>query len=280
MAFCQSTPFYGQPSFGIRSTEAPNEDRYVYKALPDVVIQTVATAGVRLSTVWRDRPVLLTMIFTRCAGVCSPFLRSLKGTAADAEGLGRDYRIVVLSFDPQDPAADMDRMGESLGVKSDPAWIFGVASPSDIRRLAAAVGFWFYWDPSLEQYDHPSLVIAVDRERVVRMLAGAEVPSPSLREVAQELRGKFVSSHALAGKVAFRYFEYDPNRGRYGLDSGILLMLLPATCALLSVAWAFSPISRCAGPPGCRRRRAPTSCRTPKFSPSQNPFPPLCPFRD
>jgi SCO1/SenC len=128
----------GSRRSGIRSPEAPNEDRYVYKALPDVVIQTVATAGVRLSTVWRDRPVSLTMIFTRCAGVCSPFLRSLKGAAADAEGLGRDYRIVVLSFDPQDTAADMDRMGESLGVKSDPAWIFGVASPSDIRRLAAA----------------------------------------------------------------------------------------------------------------------------------------------
>jgi hypothetical protein len=67
-------------------------------------------------------------------------------------------------------------------------------------------------------------------------------------EVAQELRGKFVSSHALAGKVAFRCFEYDPNRGRYILDWGVLLMLLPATCALLSVAWAFSPIPRRAGP--------------------------------
>jgi protein SCO1 len=203
----------------------------------------------RLSTVWRDRPVLLTMIFARCAGVCSPFLHSLQRAAADAQGLGRDYRIVVLSFDPHDTAADMDMMAESLGVKSDSAWIFGVASPSDIRRLAAAVGFWFYWDPSLQQYDHPSLVIAVDRGRVVRMLDGAQVPSASLREVAQELRGKFVSSYALAGKVAFRCFEYDPNRRRYSLDWGVLLMLLPATCALLSVAGAFCLAPRRAGPP-------------------------------
>jgi len=249
LAVCLATPFYGQPSFGIPSNEAPNEDRYVYKALPDIMIQRAATANGRLSTVWRDKPVLLTMIFTRCARVCSPFLRSLQRAARDAEGLGRDYRIVVLSFDPQDTAADMDRMAESLGVKSDPAWIFGVASPSDIRRLAAAVGFWFHWDPSLQQYDHPSLLIAVEQGRVMRMLAGAEVPSASLREVAQELRGKFVSSYALAGKVAFRCFEYDPNRGRYSLDWGVLLMLVPATCALFSVAWAFFPISRRTGPP-------------------------------
>jgi cytochrome oxidase Cu insertion factor (SCO1/SenC/PrrC family) len=240
LALLLPTAVPAQESFGIRSKEAPNEDRYVYKELPDIGIQTAAMAETRLSALWRDRPVLLTMIFTRCAGVCSPFLRSLKAAAADAQGLGRDYRIVVLSFDPNDTAADMDMLAASLGVKSDPAWIFGVATGADIRRLAAAVGFWFYWDPSLQQYDHPSLVIAVDRGRVVRMLASASVPSASLREVAQELRGKLVTSYALAGKVAFRCFEYDPNRGRYSLDWGALLMLLPATCALLAVVWAFA----------------------------------------
>lgn len=79
------------------------------------------------------------------------------------------------------------------------------------------------------------------------MLAGAEVPSASLREVAQELRGKFVSSYLLAGKVTFRCFEYDPTGGRYRLDWDVFLMLFPATCALLSVAWAFSPLPRRSG---------------------------------
>jgi hypothetical protein len=106
-------------------------------------------------------------------------------------------------------------MADTLGVKSDPNWIFGVASASDIRRLAAASGFWFQWDPSIQQYDHPSVVVAIDRGRVLRMLGGANVPDASLREVVQELRGKFVASYALTGKVAFRCFEYDPNSGRY-----------------------------------------------------------------
>jgi len=99
--------------------------------------------------------------------------------------------------------------------------------------------FWFQWDGSGRQFDHPSLVVAIDRGRLVRMLAGASVPSASLREVVQELRGKFVASYTLAGKVAFRCFEYDPTSGRYSLDWGLALMLLPGTCALLATAWVF-----------------------------------------
>ena len=133
----------------------------------------------------------------------------------------------------------MQTLADSLGLKADPGWIFGAASAVDIRRLATASGFWFEWDPSVQQYDHPSLVVALDRGRVIRILAGANVPDASLREVVQELRGKFVASYALTGKVAFRCFEYDPNSGRYSLDWGVLLMLLPAAFAGLTVIWAF-----------------------------------------
>jgi protein SCO1 len=239
LVFFLATTVLAQQSLGTRSNQPPNEDLYVYKELPDIEIQPVGTAATRLSTIWGHEPVLLTMIFTRCTGVCSPFLRSLKAAAADADGLGRSYRVVVLSFDPNDTAADMERLADSLEVKSDTGWIFAVAPAADIRRLAAASGFWFELDRSLQQYDHPSLVVAVDRGRMIRMLAGANVPNASLREVVQELGGKFVASYALSGKVAFRCFEYDPNSGRYSLDWGVMLMLLPAAFAVLTVIWAF-----------------------------------------
>jgi protein SCO1 len=227
-----------QESFGAQSQDPPSEDRYVYHNIPDVLIHTDAGPE-ELATVWHDRPVLLTMIFSRCGGVCSPFLHSLNSAISDAGGLGADYRVVVLSFDPRDRISDMQTIAEELGVKSNTNWIFAVASLPDIERVAAATGFWFQWDRARQQYDHPSVVVAIDRGKLVRMLAGTTVPSASLRETVQELRGKFVDSYALAGKVAFRCFEYDPNSGRYTFDWGLLLMLLPAIAALLATAWAF-----------------------------------------
>ena len=97
-----TTVVQAQQSFGARSDTTPNEDFYVYKPIPDIQIQTSGSTTTRLSTLWHDKPFLLTMIFTRCTGVCSPFLHSLRAAASDTHALGQDYRIVVLSFDPND----------------------------------------------------------------------------------------------------------------------------------------------------------------------------------
>jgi protein SCO1/2 len=242
-SLCLALSFAGglqaQQSVGIPSKQPPNEDFYLYKRIPDITVQESRGLQIQLSKLWQDKPVLLTMVFTRCAGVCSPFLHSFKSAAQVAGGQGSDYRVLVLSFDPKDSIADMDGMADGLGLKSNSAWIFGVASPSDIRRLALATGIWFRWDQSVQQYDHPAVVVAIEQGRVVRMLAGATVPPERLSEVIQELRGKFVASYALPGKVAFRCFEYDPNSGHYTLDWGLALMILPGTLTIFVTAWIF-----------------------------------------
>ena len=76
---------FAQDSFGKPSPEPPNEERYVYKQIPDIAITT--QSGVEnLSAIWREKPVLLTMVFSRCARACSPFLRSLRSAISDAGG--------------------------------------------------------------------------------------------------------------------------------------------------------------------------------------------------
>jgi protein SCO1/2 len=239
LALSFASALQAQQSVGKASKQPPNEDFYVYKQIPDITVQDSSGSAIRLSKIWQDKPVLLTMVFTRCAGVCSPFLHSFKSAASAAGGQGTDYRVLVLSFDPKDSIADMNGMADDLGLKLNSAWIFGIASPSDIRRLAEATGIWFRWDESVQQYDHPAVVVAIEQGRVVRMLAGATVPVAKLSEVIQELRGKFVPSYSLPGKVAFRCFEYDPNSGHYTLDWGLLLMILPGTAAILATAWIF-----------------------------------------
>jgi protein SCO1/2 len=233
-----------QPAAGYVSSRPPNEDVYVYKEVPNVRITRAGADPTELSALWRDKPVLLAMVFTRCAGICVPFLRSLQSAASEAGGAGKDYRIAILSFDPADTAADLDAVRENLGIASNGGWIFGVATPADIRRLAEGVGFWFRWDKRAGQYDHPSMVVAVDRGRVLRMLVGATVSGTQLSEVVQEFRGKFVPSYALPGRIAFRCFEYDPASGRYSLEWGLLLLLLPGTFAIVATALVFSGARR------------------------------------
>ena len=219
--------------------QPPEEAVYVYKQVPDVQILRAVADTTRLSALWQDKPVLLAMVFSRCVGVCSPFLRSLKSAVVDAGGAGSAYRVVVLSFDQADTAADLEAMAEDAGIAPNSGWVFGIAPPSDIRRLAEATGFWFRWEPSTEQYDHPSMVVAIDRGRVMRMLVGATVSGTQVSEIVQEFGGKFVPAYALPGKLAFRCFEYDPSSGRYALDWGLLLLMLPGGFAVAATVFVF-----------------------------------------
>jgi len=183
--------------------------------------------------------MLLALVFTRCAGVCSPFLSSLNAAETTVGGSGTDYGTVVLSFDPRDTPEDMARLADRLGLQARPGWTFGVASGPGVERLAGAVGFWFQRDEVTGQFDHPALLVAVDRGRVVRLMVGGAVEPPRLFEVVRELRGEFVAAYPLPGRVLFRCFQYDPRSGRFALGWGFLLLALPAAVTLLGTAVLF-----------------------------------------
>jgi protein SCO1/2 len=224
---------------GEKTDAPPQEGRYLYRPVPDILVRGVPDRSFRLSDVWRERPILLVLVFTRCSGVCSPLLRSLRAAAASVGGAGREYVILVLSFDPRDTLADMAELAEHVGVSGEGAWTFGVASAEDIARVVRATGFWFEWDAASRQYDHPAMVIGVRDGRIVRFLVGGTVAPVRLQEVIREMRGEFVPAYPLARNVLFRCFQYDPASGRWTLDWGFLLLLIPGMATLGGTLWIF-----------------------------------------
>jgi cytochrome oxidase Cu insertion factor (SCO1/SenC/PrrC family) len=217
----------------------PDEDRFVNAPLPNVSLTTAEGARTDVASVAGGRPLLLALVFTRCAGVCSPFLASWR--AAD-EWLPTRHAVVhlVISFDPRDSAADMAALARHVGVANDPTWTFAVAAPEDVRRIAAAVGFWYDWDESRQQFDHPAMLAAVRRGRVIRLLVGSTVSSARLDELAREASGEFVRSYPLPGRATFRCVQYDPRTGRLSLDWGFALLLIPVAAIGLTTAVMFS----------------------------------------
>ena len=217
----------------------PDEAPLLGRPVPDVRIVTGGTT-VSLSGLWGTRPLLLALVFSRCAGICSPFLASLKAAKAALPGPD-DYLTIVLSFDPRDTAQDMRELARRLGLEGRADWLFGVgASEGEVDRLAGALGFWYRWDEARMQFDHPALLAAVERGRVRRLLVGGDVRPARLDEVVRELRGDFVAAYPLPGKVLFRCFQFDPVRGRLVLDWGLLLLLAPAVLAVIATLSLFA----------------------------------------
>ena len=231
-------PLAAPSTVGVPAADAPpDESRYVNRQVPDIQIRT-ATGETRLSALWQDGPLVLTMVFTRCGGVCSPYLRALR-RADEALDLPADVRRVVLSFDPRDTPADMRSTAEHLGLADDPGWVLGVATPSDIDRLARALGFWFEWDPSRQQFDHPALLVGIREGRVARLLVGGSITPARLGEVVREARGQFIASYPLPTDVLFRCFQYDPVTGLPTLSWGAIVLLVPALGTAIATVGLF-----------------------------------------
>jgi protein SCO1/2 len=221
----------------------PIEEGLLNAAVPDIWLTTAAGSRVRLSQLSDGRPLVLTFVFTRCAGVCSPFLRSWL-SADRALGRQGQYSRVVLSFDPRDTAGDMSALARHLALHEHEDWTFAVSDPDDLRRLAKAVDFWWDWDESRQQFDHPAMLAGIRGGRLVRLLVVGSVSSARLDELVREVSGEFIRSYPLPGRVAFRCVQFDAATGRVTLDWGFGLLLIPVAATSAGTFALFAAGSR------------------------------------
>jgi cytochrome oxidase Cu insertion factor (SCO1/SenC/PrrC family) len=221
----------------------PSEERLLNTPVPDIWLTTAAGTRVKLSQLAPAKPLVLTFVFTRCAGVCSPFLMSWR--AAD-RAIGRQggYSRLVLSFDPRDTPADMSALGRHLALQESDSWTLAVGDPHEVQRLAEAIGFWWDWDDKRQQFDHPAMLAGIREGRLVRLLVGGMVNSARLDELMREVSGEYVQSYPLPGRILFRCVQFDAATGRVTLDWGFALLLVPVAATGVATFVMFAAGAR------------------------------------
>jgi hypothetical protein len=152
---------------------------------------------------------------------------------------GGAYEVIVVSFDPEDTVRDLSRFAWELEVVEDPSWKFCTASSDGIGRLTRSIGFRFRRDEATGQFDHPAVLVGVDRGRVSRLLPGSPVDPRRLREVIRELRREFIPFYPLPRKLLVRCLSYDVRTERFSFDWGALLLLVPGASAVLGTLGIF-----------------------------------------
>lgn len=209
------------------------ESKHLYMPVPDIDVELIDGRHVRLADLWRDTPLLVTLFYSHCAGTCTPFLRSLHTAVEQNGGLGSEYRVLSLSFDPHDTLENARATAAAVGVESGGAWLFGTSTPADVARLAEAVGFWYEPVQATNQFDHPSLVAAVRDGTVVRVLLGTTVNASRLKSALFELKGVYVPLYSRPGEnVLFRCLQIDALTQEVRFDWGMLLLVVPGLLAL------------------------------------------------
>jgi protein SCO1 len=107
-----------------------------------------------------EKPLVLVLAYYGCPMLCSLVLNGTTDALKSIDAVpGRDFRVLVVSFDPRDTSdvakekrsSYVEALGLGAGAKSlegEPlmAFEFARGSEAEVARLAEAVGFRYRWD--------------------------------------------------------------------------------------------------------------------------------------
>lgn len=253
-AFSQPSQGPPQPS----SMRNPGGKTFLPPALEGVGIDQKLDAQAPLDLVFRDeygrqaplssyfgeRPVLLALVYYQCPMLCTQVLNGVEmSLKAVSFNPGRDFEVVVVSFDPRDTAelaeAKKRNYLRRYG-RPDTAngWHFLTGEETNIKALAHAVGFRYRWDAATRQFAHASGIFLLTPEgRVSRYFFGVDYPPRDLRLGLIEASQRKIGNAADA--LLLFCYHYDPATGKYGAIVMNMLRLGAASFLVLGTVFFY-----------------------------------------
>jgi protein SCO1 len=257
---------YAQPpQRGVSSNDVPLplkdisiEQRLGEQVPLDLAFRDERGETVRLAQYFGQRPVFIALVYYDCPKLCNLVLNGLVGGLKTLPfTVGKEFDVVVVSFDPREDAADAVKKKElalhDYGRKGDPSvaagWHFLTGDKSSIDALASAVGFKYTFDVATNQFAHASgVMLATPQGKLSHYFYGIEYAPRELRlGLVESSAGKIGS---VADKLTLYCFHYDPTTGKYG-PAIMNIMRLTGVLTVLGVAALIWVLQR-------RRRRRET----------------------
>ena len=204
----------------------------------DLVFRDESGQAVPLRTYFGDKPVLLQLVYFKCSSLCPMSLHetvtSLRRVSLEP---GRDYNVVVASFDPSDtPATATEKKAmyaREFGRPGfDSGWHFLTGTQESISRLASSVGFRYRWDERTNQFVHAGgMMVATPGGKLSRYFYGIQYAPADVRMALVE-----ASQHKIGSPVDYVLlfcFHYDATQGKYTLAIVNILKIAGGLTVLL-----------------------------------------------
>ena len=190
-----------------------------------------------------DRPVILTLVYYRCPGICTPLLQELVKNIDNCDLVpGVDYKIITISFDPAEShelakPKKANMIGE-LKKKTMPpdAWRFLTGDEENIRKITEAMGFLYTRDRNNADFVHAATLMFISPDgKIARYLNGTEFnPADIKMAVIDAAQG---NARSFMQKIQRLCYTYDPEGRAYVLK--INRIILGVTLAFAVVFGGF-----------------------------------------
>lgn len=206
-----------------KATEGVGIDQKLNAPVPlDLTFHDEYNQLVPLRTYFGDKPVVIEMVYFNCTSLCPMSIsESVMGLNRISLQAGRDYNVIVVSFDPKDTPqealAKKQEYAKTFRQKGfNEGWHFLTGSQDSIARLASAIGWRYRWDEPSNQFIHAGgIMIATPEGRLSRYIYG-------IQYAPQDLRMSLVdaSQHRIGSPMDYVLlfcFHYNAAVGKYTL---------------------------------------------------------------
>lgn len=177
---------------------------------------------VRLSD-YRGKPLVISMIYTRCPFVCATTTRNLSALKLSREALGADsFGVLTIGFDTMnDTPQAMDDFAHRMDVKLTD-WEFVSADPDTIKKLSRDLGFVFFPSPE-GGFEHITQTTFVDGQgKVYQQIYGEEFDNKTLldplKNMIYNIKTAETGLAGLSNKIRLFCTVYDAEAGTYKID--------------------------------------------------------------
>ena len=242
LVFCTSHGLAGQrldPAAALEKSEAA-----IGRMVSDY--RLIGTNGLPLTTtVFRGRPLVVSLVYTSCSAVCPVTTQNLKRAVTRARmALGDDsFTVLTLGFDARnDTPGRLAAFAADQDIDGDPLWRVASASPATLGTLLEEVGFSY--SGAAGGFEHVAQTTIIDAEgRVYRQVYGDDFPLQMLVEPLKALvfgvTTRSFTPAGLADRLRFLCTDYDPETGRYRTDYAIYIGIFTGGLSLILMAWVI-----------------------------------------
>lgn len=169
----------------------------------------------------KKTPILLTLNYYRCPGICNVQLSAVTKTLQQMEWTAGDgnFRVLTFSIDPREkPPLAKDKRANILeelarGDKVD--WSFMTGDALNIQLLAAQLGVSYAYDKDKDQYAHPPVIMFISPEgKIARYVYGLSYAPKDVKFALMEASEGRVGT--TVDRLILSCFHYDASAGKYG----------------------------------------------------------------
>ena len=233
---------YARPTI----TKGVTIEQKLNKPVPlDLVFRDEANRAVPIRAYFGDKPVVISLVYFNCTSLCPMSLHeTVEGLRRVALEPGRDYEVVVASFDPKDTPREAELTKKKYKAQFtgrsgfDAGWHFLTGDQQSISKLAEAVGFKYRWDDRTKQFIHAGgIMVATPDGKLSRYFYGIDYAPADLRMALVD-----ASRHKIGSPVDYVLlfcFHYDATQGKYTLAIVKLLRIAAALTLLILVTGVY-----------------------------------------